>query len=129
MENSMKILFMGTPQFAVSSLALLLEQGYEVAEACIRCGVHYIDLADGRDFVANIHRLDTAAKAAGVLVISGASTVPGLPSAVLTRYASEFVALEQIDFGIATAHSLLHKPEQGWPQSGIDRRLARSFVL
>ncbi|WP_256761509.1 methionyl-tRNA formyltransferase [Cohnella sp. WQ 127256] len=27
----MKILFMGTPQFAVSSLALLLEQGYEIA--------------------------------------------------------------------------------------------------
>ncbi|BBI34528.1 methionyl-tRNA formyltransferase [Cohnella abietis] len=27
----MKILFMGTPQFAVSSLALLLDQGYEIA--------------------------------------------------------------------------------------------------
>jgi methionyl-tRNA formyltransferase len=31
MENRMKILFMGTPQFAVPSLAALLEQGYEVA--------------------------------------------------------------------------------------------------
>lgn len=25
--------------------------GYGVAEACIACGVHYIDLADARDFV------------------------------------------------------------------------------
>ena len=31
MENRMKILFMGTPQFAVASLALLLDQGYDVA--------------------------------------------------------------------------------------------------
>jgi methionyl-tRNA formyltransferase len=31
MGNRMKILFMGTPDFAVPSIALLLEQGYEVA--------------------------------------------------------------------------------------------------
>jgi methionyl-tRNA formyltransferase len=31
MENRMKILFMGTPQFAVPSLALLIEQGYHIA--------------------------------------------------------------------------------------------------
>jgi saccharopine dehydrogenase-like NADP-dependent oxidoreductase len=78
-------------------------QGYEVAEACIRNGVHYLDLADGRDFVANIIRLDDAAKAAGVLAVSGASTVPGLTSAILTKYASEFETLDSIDAGIATA--------------------------
>jgi hypothetical protein len=78
-------------------------QGYEVAEACIRNGVHYLDLADGRDFVANIGRLDDGAKAAGVLAVSGASTVPGLTSAILTKYASEFETLDAIDAGIATA--------------------------
>jgi NAD(P)-dependent dehydrogenase (short-subunit alcohol dehydrogenase family) len=78
-------------------------QGYEVAEACIRNGVHYLDLADGRDFVANVVRLDDAAKAAGVLAVSGASTVPGLTSAVFAKYANEFETLDAIDAGIATA--------------------------
>jgi hypothetical protein len=77
-------------------------QGYDVAEACIRNGVHYLDLADGREFVANIVRLDAAAKASGVLVVSGASTVPGLTSAVLARYATEFETLA-VDAGITTA--------------------------
>jgi hypothetical protein len=78
-------------------------QGYEVAEACIRHGVHYVDLADGRDFVANVGRLDEAARAAGVLVVSGASSVPGLTSAVLAKYSGEFETLDTIDFGISTA--------------------------
>jgi NAD(P)-dependent dehydrogenase (short-subunit alcohol dehydrogenase family) len=78
-------------------------QGYDVAEACIRNGVHYLDLADGRDFVANVVRLDDAAEAAGVLAVSGASTVPGLTSAVVTKYAGEFGTLDAIDAGIATA--------------------------
>ncbi|HEY1710544.1 MAG TPA: saccharopine dehydrogenase NADP-binding domain-containing protein [Rhizomicrobium sp.] len=78
-------------------------QRYDVAEACIRNRVHYLDLADGRDFVARIGTLDAAAKAAGVLVVSGASTVPGLTSAVLTKYAPAFESLDTLDFGIATA--------------------------
>ncbi len=91
------------PDIVVHTSGPFQSQGYEVAEACIHNGVHYLDLADGRDFVANIIRLDEAAKAAGVLVVSGASTVPGLTSAVLSRYAHEFEALDVIDSGIATA--------------------------
>jgi hypothetical protein len=78
-------------------------QGYEVAEACVRNGVHYLDLADDRNFVANISHLDAAARAAGILAVSGASTVPGVTSAVLMKYAKEFAVLSAIDLGIATA--------------------------
>ena len=91
------------PDILVHTSGPFQEQGYEVAEACIRNGVHYLDLADGREFVANIGRLDEEARAAGVLVVSGASTVPGFTSAVLAKYAGEFETLEAIDFGIATA--------------------------
>jgi Saccharopine dehydrogenase NADP binding domain len=91
------------PDILVHTSGPFQEQGYEVAAACIRNGVHYLDLADGREFVANISRLDEAARAAGVLVVSGASTVPGLTSAVLAKYAGGFETLEAIDFGIATA--------------------------
>jgi hypothetical protein len=91
------------PDILIHTSGPFQEQGYEVAEACIRNGVHYLDLADGREFVASISRLDAAAKAANVLVVSGASTLPGLTSAILAKYADEFEALESLDFGIATA--------------------------
>jgi hypothetical protein len=91
------------PDILIHTSGPFQEQGYAVAEACIRNGVHYLDLADGRGFVAGVGRLDEAARAAGVLAVSGASTVPGLTSAVLAKYAGEFEALEAIDFGLSTA--------------------------
>lgn len=78
-------------------------QGYDVAEACIRRGCHYIDLADAREFVHGIHALDQAAKAGGVLVCSGASSVPTLTSAIIDRYLHEFSRLLSADYAISTA--------------------------
>jgi hypothetical protein len=74
---------------------------YSVAEACIEAGVNYIDLADGREFVTNITRLDAKAKAKGIAVISGASSVPGLSSAVLAHYRPQFSRLDSMIYGIA----------------------------
>ncbi len=92
-----------SPDILIHTSGPFQQQGYAVAEACIRNGVHYLDLADGREFVANITHLDSSAKAAGVLVVSGASTVPGLTSAVLTKYIDQFQTLDVINSGIATA--------------------------
>lgn len=91
------------PDIIIHTSGPFQEQGYQVAHASIRNRIHYLDLADGRDFVSNIGRLDAEAKEAGVLIVSGASTVPGLTSAVLRNYANEFESLDTIDFGIATA--------------------------
>lgn len=74
---------------------------YEVARACIAAGVHYIDLADGRDFVRDFSALDVEAKAAGVTLISGASTVPGLSSAVVEHLKPQFARMDTLDFGIS----------------------------
>lgn len=74
-----------------------------MAEACIRYHCHYIDLADGRAFVADIARLDLMAMASKVLVVSGASSVPGLTSAIVDRYQGEFASLDAVDYEIATA--------------------------
>jgi short subunit dehydrogenase-like uncharacterized protein len=60
-------------------------QKYTVATAAIEAGCHYIDLADGREFVSGIESLDGAARERGVTVVSGASTVPALSSAVIDR--------------------------------------------
>jgi saccharopine dehydrogenase-like NADP-dependent oxidoreductase len=77
-------------------------QGYHVATAAIQAGCHYIDLADGRDFVTGIQILDSLARERGVSVISGASTVPALSSAVIDRYLPHFERLDSIEVGISS---------------------------
>jgi len=76
-------------------------QDYHVARACIEAGAHYIDLADGRGFVAGIGALNEEAVRRDVLAVSGASTLPALSSAVVDRFKAGFGALEAIDCGIA----------------------------
>lgn len=74
---------------------------YTIASYCINQGIHYIDLADGRSFVSRIHdALDQKAKDNNCLVISGASTVPCLSSAVLEQYKNEFSSIDSLVYGI-----------------------------
>jgi hypothetical protein len=80
-------------------------QDYSLARACIGAGCHYVDLADARAFVTGITALDAAAKAAGVAVISGASSVPGLSSAVVQEYARTFQRLDTVEIGISPGNS------------------------
>lgn len=77
-------------------------QDYIAARAAIDAGCHYIDLADGREFVAGIAALDVAAKERGLTVTSGASSVPALSSAVVDRYLPEFGHLDSIRIGISS---------------------------
>lgn len=75
---------------------------YRVAQACIETGTHYIDLADQREFVSRFAiELNRAALARGVMLVTGASTVPGLSSAVIDHYLPRFQTLESIDYGIS----------------------------
>lgn len=76
-------------------------QDYRVPQACIAVGCHYIDLADDRRFVCDIGQLDAAAQAAKVLLVSGASSVPGMSSCVIAHFAERFSRLDDIDFSIA----------------------------
>lgn len=77
-------------------------QGYSVARACIDAKMHYIDLADGREFVVGIDSLNEEAEKAGVLLVSGASSVPALSCAVVeaARDRYELESIDEIDMGI-----------------------------
>ncbi|MEO7497434.1 MAG: saccharopine dehydrogenase NADP-binding domain-containing protein [Massilia sp.] len=77
-------------------------QDYAVARAAITAGANYIDLADGRDFVAGIGELDALARERGVFVTSGASSLPALSSAVVDRYLGRFQRLEIVRSGIGS---------------------------
>jgi hypothetical protein len=74
---------------------------YSIPTLCIQHKVHYIDLADARDFVTGITCLDALAKENNVLVVSGASTVPGLSSAVLDNYKNKFSSIDSLIYGIS----------------------------
>ena len=89
------------PTVVINTCGPFQNKNYTVAEICIRQKTHYIDLADGREFVTGITQLDQAAKAAGICVISGTSTVPGLSSAVLEQYKHEFSQIDELIFGIS----------------------------
>jgi saccharopine dehydrogenase-like NADP-dependent oxidoreductase len=78
------------------------QQDYRVARAAIEAGCHYIDLADGRQFVAGIAALDNAARTRDLSAISGASSVPALSSAVVDRYQARFARLESIELAISS---------------------------
>jgi saccharopine dehydrogenase-like NADP-dependent oxidoreductase len=81
------------------------DSNYGLARAAIAAGCHYIDLADARQFVAGFRALDAEAQAAGVLAISGASSVPGLSSAVVRHYRDRLAGVTEIDIAISPGNS------------------------
>lgn len=80
-------------------------QDYHVARAAIAAGAHYVDLADARDFVTGIGVLDAEARAADVLVVSGASSVPALACAVIEHLALSMNQPESLVYGISPGNS------------------------
>lgn len=79
-------------------------QDYRVARACMDAGSHYVDLADGRAFVADFGTLNEQARAADVLLVTGAGTLPGVSGAVVDGLRSRFDRIEEIEMAIAPAH-------------------------
>ena len=63
-------------------------EGYSVAKACLASSTsghkcNYIDLADNTDYVLNIGKLDEEARKIGCLLVSGASTTPGITTVIV----------------------------------------------
>jgi hypothetical protein len=92
-----------SPDIVVHTTGPFQRQDHRVARACIAQGCHYLDLADARDFVVSIGELDAAARKRGVIVVSGASSVPCLTAAVIDHYRPGFARLDAIDYGISAA--------------------------
>ena len=93
-----------TPWLAVDAAGPFQDIDYRLPQACIAAGCHYLDLADGRDFVCGIARLDAAAKAAGVTIISGASSLPALSAAVCDRLAAGLDRVSTIDMALSVGN-------------------------
>jgi saccharopine dehydrogenase-like NADP-dependent oxidoreductase len=89
------------PRLVIHTAGPFQRQDYRVAEACIDSGSDYIDLADGREFVSGIRRLHDRALRAGCLIVSGASSVPALSSAVVDALLPKFGMLDSIEHAIS----------------------------
>lgn len=90
------------PQLVINCAGPFQGQGYAVARACLEAGAHYVDLADGRDYVLGFGAaLDALARERGLLAVTGASTVPGLSAAVIDELRSRYTRLDGIDIGIS----------------------------
>lgn len=82
------------------------ETDYRVARACIEARTPYIDIADARRFVCDFHRLSPAAEAAGIAMITGASSLPAMSSAVLKEIQRDLPAIRAVEIAIAPAHRI-----------------------
>jgi saccharopine dehydrogenase-like NADP-dependent oxidoreductase len=91
-----------SPDLVIHCAGPFQGQDYRVALASMACKAHYIDIADGRAFVAGfIGAVGKAAEAAGRCAITGASTLPALSSAVVDSLRKSFASLSSIDIVIA----------------------------
>lgn len=92
-----------SPGLVINMVGPYHTQNYAVAEAAVACGAHYCDIADAREFVCGIGVLDEAARAAGVTVLAGASSVPSLTAAYCDTALEEMAELHAIEYGISGA--------------------------
>lgn len=94
------------PWLVVDAAGPFQESDFSVPEACIATGCHYLDLADARAFVTGIAALDERAKAAGVTIISGASSLPALSASVCDRLCDGLDRVSAIDAALSAGNSI-----------------------
>lgn len=73
---------------------------FQVIEAALTAKIHYVDLADARDFVAAISQFEARAREAGVAIICGASSIPALSHAVIDALTAGWQRIDTIKVGI-----------------------------
>jgi Domain of unknown function (DUF4166)/Saccharopine dehydrogenase NADP binding domain len=74
---------------------------YRVVRAALALGIHYLDLADGSDFVEGIAQFDEGACARGIFVLAGVSSFPVLTAAVVRQLSDGMASIDSVTGGIA----------------------------
>jgi hypothetical protein len=91
-----------SPGLVIHCVGPFQGQDYRVANAALAAGAHYLDLADGRQFIAEFAAgVNARAVKVGRVAISGASTLPALSSAVVEELRVGMSSLESIEITIA----------------------------
>lgn len=75
-------------QVAIGCIGPFQQLPLNLLRACIEQKIHYVDVADDRDFVERACQLAAQIEDAGIIAFPGCSVVPGL-STLLTGYAAQ----------------------------------------
>ena len=89
------------PEVLVDTVGPFQSRDLALPRRCAEAGIHYIDIADDRARVAGIVQLDALARSQDVLIVSGASTVPAISTAMVEALVPEGGEVVGIDVGIS----------------------------
>lgn len=92
------------PAVIVDTLGPFQLRNLALPRSCAERGIHYVDIADARTRVNEIASLDAVARVNNAAIISGASTVPALTTAIVDELAPNPREIVAIDVGIAPGH-------------------------
>jgi NAD(P)-dependent dehydrogenase (short-subunit alcohol dehydrogenase family) len=91
-----------SPGLVIHCVGPFQGQDYRVANAALAARAHYLDLADGRQFITEFAAsVNAQAVSVDRVAISGASTLPALSSAVVDEFQIGMSSLESIEVTIA----------------------------
>jgi saccharopine dehydrogenase-like NADP-dependent oxidoreductase len=91
-------------QLVINAAGPFQAKDYSIPQTCIEHGCHYIDLGDGREYVAGIGQLHESAKAQDVFVCVGASTTPAITSAAVAELGRHFQAIRSIKVALTAGN-------------------------
>jgi saccharopine dehydrogenase-like NADP-dependent oxidoreductase len=90
------------PDLVIHCVGPFQTQDYRVAGAALAAGAHYLDLSDGRDFVAGFSAaMHATAVRHGRIAICGVSTLPALSSAVIDEISRELANIHCVHTVVA----------------------------
>lgn len=103
-SNAIQRLLDAKPAVIVDTAGPFQSRNLALPRRCAERGIHYVDIADGRARVLEISSLDAVARLEHAAVISGASTVPALTTAIVDELAKFPHEVVSIDVGITPGH-------------------------
>jgi hypothetical protein len=77
---------------------------YSIPQVCVGHGAHYIDLGDGREYVAGVEGLHESARDQDAFVCVGASTTPAVTSAAVAELGPHFRRIRSIKIALTAGN-------------------------
>ena len=92
------------PTVVIDAVGPFHQRSHVLPRGCAAAGIHCVDIADNRRHVGAIGELHSLARDSDALIVSGASTVPALSTAVVDELSRGLSRLLSIDVGISPGH-------------------------
>ena len=92
------------PAIVVDTLGPFQTRNLTLPRSCAGRGIHYVDISDARARVTEIASLDAAARVEHAAIVSGASALPAISTAIVDELAPKPHEVVSIDVGISPGH-------------------------